>query len=65
MLYLLLLIPFLVALIICLVWKGQMKTAYVARQADKYIPDGGFKLTVKSDTLLYKTTTREKIEARK
>jgi uncharacterized protein len=56
------LVPMLIALIVCSGWKRKMKTAKIARTADNYIPANGFNLTGKSDTFLYRTTTRIKIE---
>ena len=56
------LIPILTALIVCSVWKGKMKTAVLARTADNYIPANGFVLTGQTDSFMYRTTTRVKIE---
>ena len=56
------LLPSIIALIVCLIWRSQMKTAKPAFAADKYIPEGGFKLTGQTDTFLYRVTTRVKIE---
>ena len=56
------LVPLLIATILCLVWKGQMKSAIAARTADHYIPENGFQLTQKEDRFLYKTERRRKIE---
>ena len=56
------LVPLLIAWIVCSIWKGQMKTAVPAKQADQYIPKDGFNLTNKEDKFLYRTTTRRKIE---
>jgi len=56
------LLPLLIALTICLVWKGQMKTARIAKTADRHIPQGGFRLAKKEDQFLYRTVTRRKIE---
>jgi len=56
------LIPLLIALIVCSVWKSQMKTAVPARTACNYIPAGGFQLTDQADTFLYQTVQRIKIE---
>ena len=56
-------IPLLVSLIICMVWRGQMKTARKARQADNYIPEGGFNLTRYEDLFIYRTQTRTRIES--
>jgi len=55
-------IPLLISLVICLIWRGQMKTARIAKAADNYIPAGGFNLTRYEDRYLYSTQTREKIE---
>ena len=57
------LLPLLIAAIVCAVWKKQMKTAVTARSADNYIPQGGFRLTGQTDTFLYRATTRQKIES--
>jgi len=56
------LIPIIIAALICSSWKKQMKTAVTARTADNYIPANGFNLTAKEDKFLYRTTTRVKIE---
>ena len=55
--------PLLIAWLFCSRWKRQMKTAVEAREADKYIPEGGFVLSVKEDLFLYMTETRSKIES--
>jgi len=56
------LLPLLIAFLICSVWKGQMKTARPALTACNYIPPGGFQLTASADTFLYQTRTQVKIE---
>jgi uncharacterized protein len=56
------LLPLLIASAICMIWRGKMKTAKIARTADNYIPENGFNLTKHSDTYLYRTVTRRKIE---
>ena len=56
------LVPLIISLIICLVWRSKMKTAKTARFADNYIPQNGFVLTVQVDSFLYRTTKRRKIE---
>ena len=56
------LVPLLIALLFCQNWKRQMKTAVIAREADNYIPAGGFVLTGQEDQFLYRTETRTKIE---
>ena len=55
-------ISVLIALLVCLVWRSKMKTARLARSADNYIPEGGFRLTGQGDWFLYRTVTRRKIE---
>ena len=56
-------IPPIVALIVCLIFRAQMKTARKQRAAHNYIPEGGFVLTGSSDTYLYSTETRRTIES--
>ena len=55
-------LPLLLAILICEMWKKQMKTAVSATTAHNYIPANGFKLTGQADMFLYKTQTRTKIE---
>jgi len=57
------LIPLLIAFLICSVWKSQMKTARIAATACNYIPPGGFQLTGSADTFLYRTVTRTKVQS--
>ena len=52
------LLPLLIALIVCLVFYSQMKTARKATDADAYIPQDGFNLTYEQDQFLYRTETR-------
>ena len=59
----LILLPLAIAFGICMFWRSKMKTAKIARQADNYIPAGGFNLTRSSDIFLYRTTTRTKIQS--
>jgi len=56
------LVPLLIALIVCSMWKKQMKTAVMARAAANYIPAGGFNLTNHTDIFLYRTQTRTKVQ---
>lgn len=56
------LVPLVIAGIVCLIFYSQMKTAVPQRAADEYIPDGGFNLTKQEDAYLYSTEKREKIE---
>jgi len=55
-------VPLIIAFIICSVWKNQMKTARVATTACDYIPPGGFQLTGYADTFLYRTVTRTRVK---
>jgi len=55
-------LPPLIALIVCSMWKRQMKTATKAKTACSYIPAGGFNLTGQTDTFLFRTLTRTKIQ---
>jgi uncharacterized protein len=55
-------LPLLLAIVLCEMWKKQMKTAVAATTAHNYIPANGFKLTGQADMFLYKTQTRTKIE---
>ena len=55
-------VPILIAFIVCSIWKHQMKTAVIARDAGNYIPKNGFALTRQQDDFLYRTETRRKIE---
>ena len=56
------LIPIIIAGLICARWKRQMKTAILARTATNYISDQGLTLTRKRDHLLYRTQSRRNIE---
>lgn len=55
------LLPLLIAGVICLSWKSQMKTAVAARAADNYIPQDGFILTKQEDSFIYRTQRRRTI----
>ncbi len=57
------LLPMIIALIVCGIWKKQMKTAVAAKSADNYIPEGGFILTAKSDQFLFRTQTSRTISS--
>jgi len=56
------LLPLLIAGVLCFRWKSQMKTATLKREAGQYIPQGGFRLTHSSDQFLFSTETRRTIE---
>jgi uncharacterized protein len=58
------LLPVIIACVICLSWRAKMKTAVSARSAGNYIPEGGFHLTGKEDRFLYRTETRRTIESK-
>ena len=62
---LIILIPLIISLVVCLIWRSQMKTARIARTADNYIPMGGFNLTAQVDAFLYRTTSRRRINTQK
>jgi len=55
------LLPLLIAFLVCSMWKSKMKTARIATTACNYIPPGGFRLTGQADTYLYRTVTRTKV----
>ena len=55
-------IPLVIALIVCLIFRSQMKTARQQRKADNYIPSGGVNITGGGDYYLYSSQTRRKIE---
>lgn len=55
-------VPLLIALLVCLVFYFQMKTARKATHADAYIPQDGFVLTYEKDQFLYRTQTRRVIQ---
>lgn len=56
------LVPLLVAGVVCGIFLSQMKTAVPQRAADNFIPGGGVKLTMQTDKFLFKTETRTRIE---
>ena len=53
---------FVIALIVALVLKGQMKSVRRQSGASSYVRDGSFQLTRVQDIYLYTTTHRRKIE---
>ena len=57
-------VPFLIALIFCLVNVMRMKTAKQQRSANQYVTRDGFDLTNQHDEFLYVTETRTKIETK-
>ena len=58
-----LLAPLLCALLLCSIWKAQMKTAHIAGTAFNYIPAGGLRLSNQSDIYLFRTVSRTKIQS--
>ena len=56
------LVPLLIAFIVCMIFRAQMKTAVAATQADSYIPSDGFNLTRQIDQYTHTTQTRRTIE---
>ncbi len=59
-----LLLPIIIAGVICLTWKSKMKSAIAAKDADRYIPSDGLRLTGQEDQFLFRTETRRRIESR-
>ena len=58
-------VPLLTALVVCLVMKGNMKTARKQTHADAYIPQNGVRMLRQDDVYLTTTQTRVKIETQK
>ncbi len=56
------LVPLLIALVVCLVLRSQMKTAKPAATAEEYIPKESFMLTAQRDHFVHTSRRREKIE---
>lgn len=57
------LLPMLIALIVCSVFKSQMKTARLATRADEYLVPHSMDLRVKEDRFTHRTESRTKIES--
>lgn len=55
-------VPLLIALIVCLIFKAQMKTAKKAAGAGSYLVDDSFQLTDSRDDYIRTTRSRRKIE---
>ncbi len=55
-------VPLLIALIVCLIFKAQMKTARKAAGAGNYLVDGSFQLTDGRDDYVRTTRTSHKME---
>lgn len=56
-------VPLLIAMIACLVMKGQMKSAIRKTDADEYIPPRSMRLTLRTDQYLRTTQSRVRIES--
>ena len=56
------LVPLLIAFVVCFIFLSQMHTAKAATQADDYIPKDGFNLTHQVDQYTHTTETRRTIE---
>lgn len=61
---LVILLPLLIAMIVCSQWKSKHKSAVLGREASQYIADGSFRLAVADDRFLYRTETRRVIESK-
>ena len=57
------LLPMLIALIVCSVFKSQMKTARLATRADEYLVPHSMNLRIKEDRFTHRTESRTKIES--
>jgi len=55
-------LPLLTALVVCLIFRSQMKTARSAESAGDYIPEESFHLTLETDQYVRTTRTQTKIE---
>ena len=47
-----------VAFIVTLIMKGQLKSVHQQKAASNYVVDGSFRLTGRSDVFLYRNVTR-------
>jgi uncharacterized protein len=56
------LLPMLIAGIVCVIWAKQMKTAISPKAAENYISPNSFALTGQEDRFLFLTETRRRIE---
>jgi uncharacterized protein len=54
--------PLLISFIMVMVWKARMKTAKIAKQADRYVADGGLQLTMREDNFTHRTQTTRVID---
>lgn len=56
-----LIIAIILAVMVCLMLKGQLRTAVIKKQADTYVEDRGIHVTEKEDRYLHTTVVRQKI----
>ena len=56
-------VPLVVALIVCLIFKGQMKTAKLATRADEYLVPHSMNLRIRDDVFTHRTESRTLIES--
>lgn len=56
-------VPLVIALIVCLIFKGQMKTAREATRADAYLVPHSMNLRINEDIFTHRTETRTLIES--
>lgn len=56
-------LPCVLALIVCSIFKAQMKTAKLRTTAEEYVVPGSVNLRIKQDQFLHRTETRTKIES--
>ncbi len=55
--------PLMIALVVCLIQRGKMKTAKVQTQARAYVPAGGVKFNLRRDRFTHITRSRVKVES--
>lgn len=56
-------VPLVVALVVCLIFKGQMKTAKLATRADEYLVPHSMNLRIRDDVFTHRTESRTLIES--
>lgn len=56
-------VPLVVALVVCLIFKGQMKTAKLATRADAYLVPHSMNLRIRDDVFTHRTESRTLIES--
>jgi len=58
-----LLLPLIIAIVMCEMWAGQMKTARIQRDATSYITAAGLNLTEQTDVFSHRTESRRTIQS--